>query len=112
MSTDQSQSGDYRVVVVPECLGAESKLIAAAREVEALLKDGARCIALLFECKKTPFSRLLSFLSQCSEMVRERGGRLAAVVPDPDLYETMTDMGYAKLVWLVSSLEELSKTRD
>ena len=78
--------------------------------VEELLEKGEKHIAISLDgINEQPHSRQISFLIQCYSKVAPVGGRIAAIVPDNDLYTLLTDMGIPSIIRIFKTENEMRR---
>ena len=104
--------GDYQVIRVPDRAPNDGNILRPdhVTAVEGLLAGGATKIAIYFEeTLSLPRSRQISVLAQCIRAVKEKDARLCIIAPDASLRSLFAELGFAEMVAIYSSEDELRR---
>lgn len=111
MDLRYENANGFEVVSIRDDIGPRMDLREIRDAVEKLVAQGHRNIALSFTPSSHLDSRAIGDLAKCLELVRNHGGRLAVIQPNPEIADFLRIVGFIKHVEICSTEAELGFSR-
>jgi len=107
MEIHTTKYGNFHLIRIIDDIAVTSDIAELRDCVEELLEDGARNIAIGFTKESYLSSRSASILIACFEMIKEKGGELAIIRPNPTILHLLTIIDLEGVIRIVNSDEAL-----
>ena len=111
MKLDVSTKGNYKVITIHDSLKVISDLTLLKSEIEKILGQGEKLIAVSFFDASYLYSGAISVLVTCYRMVREEGGDLCIIEPQERIMELLIQMNIDRLIDIYESDDQLLDKR-
>lgn len=102
--------GQYQIIKIGKGSPGDAGLLEPdlIQLIEELLQKGVKHMVLVFEEPPSrSHSKQISLLLQYIRKIVATGGKVAAIIPDENLYELLIEMGVPDLISIFRSEEEM-----
>ena len=98
MLIESYQKNGYQVLSIKEDMTISSDVSELKMLVNGYLNRKVLHIALLFTKDSYLYTKSISILVQCLEMIREHGGSLAIINPNEDILDIMNTLDFSRVI--------------
>ncbi|MBD3391267.1 MAG: hypothetical protein GF418_04355 [Chitinivibrionales bacterium] len=98
----------YHILRILQNSFTEGDVEALKKQIDDYIDDGKSRIALSFTPDSYPYSKLLTLLTQCDRLVKERGGKLIIIHPNPDFHEIIEQTKLTSVLEVYSSEDDVA----
>ena len=102
-----ARAGDFIIIRLLQDTFGDDDIAALKHQIEEYLQNGKIKIALKFLESAYPYSKLISLITQCHQLVEKQNGSLAVIVPGDSFVAAADSVNLSSVVQIVSSEEEL-----
>jgi anti-anti-sigma factor len=107
MEIETLEKNGYHLIRIKDDLLHETDMTPLKNEVQSQMDKGTVNLAISFTGTSIFFSRAIAVLVQTLGQVKEFGGQLAVVHPNPGMLEVFTVVGLEKLIQTHTSEETI-----
>jgi anti-anti-sigma factor len=99
--------GDFYVLRILQDSFTDGDMESLKKQIEDSMDDGKVRIALSFTPASYPYSKLLTMLTQCYRLIKDRGGKLVIVHPNQDFHDIMEQTKLLNVLEVYVSEDEI-----
>ncbi|HUI90647.1 MAG TPA: STAS domain-containing protein [Chitinivibrionales bacterium] len=107
MKLEVYKKNGYLVIRLKEDVGLNSDLTGLKSVIEQRLAQGARLIAIAFTPSSYLYTKSISVLIACSELIKDAGGRLAIVEANRDILDILSVIDFDKVIKIFADENDL-----
>ena len=107
MKFDIYKKNGHLVIRLKEDVGLNSDLNALKAVIEQHLTTGARSIAIAFTQSSYLYTKSISVLIACSEMIKDAGGRLSIIEANRDIQDILSVIDFDKVIKIFAGENDL-----
>jgi anti-anti-sigma factor len=100
------QSGYYVLRVLQDTF-TEGDVESLKKQIEDAMNEGKMRIALSFTPASYPYSKLLTLLTQCYRLVKQRGGKLIIIHPNQDFHDILEETKLLNVLEVYTSEDDV-----
>jgi len=108
MLIESYQKGGYQVLNIKEDLTISSDVSELKMLISGYMSRKVLNIALLFTKDSYLYTKSISILVQCLELVREHGGSLAIINPNEDIQDIMNTLDFNRVIRVFPSEDDIA----
>jgi anti-anti-sigma regulatory factor len=108
MELDIYEKNGYHVFRFKEDVGLGTDLAGLKAVIEKYLTRGTRSVAIAFTQSSYLYTKSISVLIACSEMIKDAGGHLAIIEANRDILDILSVIDFDKVIKIFASENELA----
>jgi len=99
--------GSYYILRILQDSFTEGDVESLKKQIEDCMDEGKMKIVLSFTPASYPYSKLLTLLTQCHRLIKERGGKLIIVHPNQDFLDILDQTKLLNVLEVYSAEDEI-----